>query len=301
MTIGAGQDVEIAISGDGKRLAFSILRQNADIWRLPVSPDTGLVDGKPEEVITTTREDSRGAWSPDGKMIAFNSDRTGEMNIWLHSIEERRSGQLTKGPGGDFQANWSPDGKRILFFSSRSGTADIWCVDVGSGELEQLTSTDAVNVNPFYSPDGKMIAFNSDETGRPEIWVMKADGSEPRQLCDTGVMGHFMRWSRGSDAIIFRSPGGGKPQTVCVDLNVSMQGLCLKLWAAHICLSLRTIRGSWTWSATRRYGFRRSIWASRKRFLSLTIRMCGSIIRSGRRMDTGYYSIVLNRGAEIFG
>ena len=61
MTIGAGQDVEIAISPDGKRLSFTILRQNADIWRLPVSPDTGRATGEPHELITTTREDSRGS------------------------------------------------------------------------------------------------------------------------------------------------------------------------------------------------------------------------------------------------
>lgn len=219
MTIGAGQDVEIAISPNGKRLAFSILRQNADIWRLPVSPDTGYVTGGPEEVITTTREDSRGAWSPDCKFIAFNSDRTGEMNIWLYSLETRQSRQLTNGPGGDFQANWSPDSKQIVFFSSRAGTADIWLVNAESGELVQLTRTDAVNVNPFYSPDGNLIAFNSDQTGRPEVWVMNSDGSEQRQLGRTGIMGHFMRWGRGSDAIIFRSPGGGGARTVKIGLD----------------------------------------------------------------------------------
>jgi Tol biopolymer transport system component len=221
LTIGAGQDVEIAISRDGKRLAFSILRQNADIWRLPVSPETGKPVGAPEEVITTTREDSRGAWSPDGKMIAFNSDRTGDMNIWLHSFDQRKSRQLTQGAGGDYQANWSPDGKRIAFFSSRAGSADIWCVDVQSGELNRLTSTDSVDVNPFFSPDGSKIAYNSDQTGRPEVWVMKSDGSEARQLTDVGlgVMGHFIRWDPGGDAVIFRCPGSGSPLTMKVPLD----------------------------------------------------------------------------------
>src|SRR5688572_30641161 len=146
LTIGAGQDVEIAIAPDGKRLAFTTLKQNADIWRLPVSPDSGRAVGDPHELITTTREESRGAWSPDGRTIAFNSDRTGEMNIWLYSLETRQSRQLTKGPGGDFQANWSPDGKQIAFFSSRAGNADIWSVAVESGELERLTKTESVNV-----------------------------------------------------------------------------------------------------------------------------------------------------------
>src|SRR6266699_2306677 len=127
-TIGAGQDVEIAIARDGRRLAFSILKQNADIWRLPVSAESGKPTGAPQEVITTTREDSRGAWSPDGNSIAFNSDRTGEVNIWLYSIADRSTRQLTRGAGGDYQANWSPDRKHIVFFSSRAGTADIWSI-----------------------------------------------------------------------------------------------------------------------------------------------------------------------------
>lgn len=219
LTIGAGQDVEIALSRNGKRLAFSILRQNADIWRLPVSPETGHPTGSPQEVITTTREDSRGAWSPDGGMIAFNSDRTGEMNIWLYSIADRASRQLTKGPGGDYQANWSPDGKQIAFFSSRRGTADIWTVEVASGELQPVRITKSIDVNPFYSPDGKFIAFNSDEGGRPEVWVMKSDGSEARQLTSVGVMGHFMRWNRQGDGIIFRSPGQGNAQTMEVSID----------------------------------------------------------------------------------
>jgi Tol biopolymer transport system component len=219
MTIGAGQDVEIAISPDGRRLAFSILRQNADIWRLPVDPTTGKPTGEPQEVITTTREDSRGAWSPDGTTIAFNSDRTGEMNIWLHSIEAGSSRQLTRGPGGDYQANWSPDGKQIVFFSSRAGTADVWCVDTESGELRRLTASDSVNVNPFYSPDGRSIAYNSDQTGRPEVWVMNADGSDPRQLSTSGVMGHFIRWTRDGDAVIYRSPAGGNPRTVKISIS----------------------------------------------------------------------------------
>ena len=123
-----------------------------------VSPLDG---GKPERVFEFDDPDVRidyPVWSPDSKTIAFNSDRTGEMNIWLHSIESAQTRQLTKGSGGDFQANWSPDGKRIAFFSSRAGTADIWCVEVESGELKRLTKSDSVDVNPFFSPDGKMIA-----------------------------------------------------------------------------------------------------------------------------------------------
>ncbi len=116
LTTGAGQDVEAAFSPDGKKLAFAILKQNADLWKLPVSQETGRAAGEPQEVVATTREDSRGAWSPDGKWIAFNSDRSGDMNIWLYSLADGSTRQLTKGPGGDFQPTWSPDGRWLVFF-----------------------------------------------------------------------------------------------------------------------------------------------------------------------------------------
>jgi len=217
VTTGAGQDVEVATAPDGKGLAFATLHQNADIWKLPVIPQTGLVRGSPEAVVSTTREDSRGAWSPDSKTVAFNSDRAGEMNIWLFSTADSNARQLTTGSGGDFQPNWSPDAKKIAFFSSRSGTPSVWEVEVASGGLRRLTSNSAMNVNPFYSPDGKFIAYQSDQSGRLEVWAMNADGSNPRQLSNAGVSGHFMRWS--GRELIFRCPCGGKPAVMKVSVD----------------------------------------------------------------------------------
>jgi Tol biopolymer transport system component/tRNA A-37 threonylcarbamoyl transferase component Bud32 len=219
VTTGAGQDVEVAVSPDNKRLAYATLRQNADIWRLPVSPQTGRPSGTPEAVISTTREDSRGAWSPDGNMIAFNSDRAGDMNIWLFTLAVSSTRQLTTGQGGDFQPNWSPDKKKLAFFSSRSGSPNIWEVDIASGTLKRLTSNSGVNLNPFYSPDGRLIAYQSDESGRLEVWVMNADGSNPRRLTNVGITGHFMRWTSDGSGIVFRCTCSGKSATMDVSVG----------------------------------------------------------------------------------
>ena len=217
VTTGAGQDVEVATSPDGRRLAFATLRQNADIWKLPVLPQSGMPRGSPEAVISTTREDSRGAWSPDGRMVAFNSDRAGDMNIWLFSPATSNLRQLTTGQGGDFQPNWSPDGNKIVFFSSRSGSPNVWEGEVASGALRRLTSNSGMSVNPFFSPDGTFIAYQSDQSGRLEVWGMNADGSNSHRLTNVGVTGHFMRWSgRG---LIFRCTCGGKPAVMQVLLD----------------------------------------------------------------------------------
>ena len=211
LTIGAGQDVQPAISPDGKQLAFTILRQNADVWRLPVAPNNGKVTGLPSAVIASSREDSRGAWSPDGLRIALNSDRTGNMNIWIYSFAEKKTQQVTNGPGGDFQPNWSLDGKRIAFFSSRSGNPEIWIVDSNGNDLKQLTESRSVDINPFFRPNGKHIAYQSDRSGRLEVWMMNVDGSNPYQITNFGVMGHFLRWSADGDFLFCRCSSGKQP------------------------------------------------------------------------------------------
>jgi Tol biopolymer transport system component len=216
LTTGAGQDLELAFSARGGRAAFTILKQNSNLWRLPVSPESGHPTGEPQELVATTREDSRGSWSPDGRTIAFNSDRTGDMNIWLRSLEDGSERAVTKGAGGDFQPEWSPDGKRLVFFSSRSGNADIWSADLATGRLQALTTSKTLDINPFYSPDGKRIAFQSDQSGRLEVWVMGSDGSAPKQLTRVGVSGHFLRWTKDGAAIVFRCPCEGSPRTMRV-------------------------------------------------------------------------------------
>lgn len=206
VTTGAGYDLHASVSPGGDRLAFTVLGINSNLWMLPVLPDSGLPAGDPQALVETTREDSRGAWSPDGRAIAFSSDRAGNMNIWLYSFEDDTYRQLTRGAGGDYQPNWSPDGKWVAFFSSRAGNLDIWKVDVDLGALKQLTDRPASDINPFYSPDGNYIAFHSDEGGRLEPWVIRSDGSDAKRLASMYSGIHFMRWQRDGRNVVFRAP-----------------------------------------------------------------------------------------------
>jgi TolB protein len=238
LTTGAGDDLDLDIAPDGSRLAFSVLGLNSDLWRLPVNPATGRPTGDPQPVVATTRVESRGSWSPDGKTVAFNSDRQGEMNLWLHSIAEGTDRQLTRGAGGDYQAQWSPNGASLVFFSARSGNNDIWSVDVANGSLHQLTNDPALDINPFYSPDGQQIAFQSDRDGRLELWVMRADGSAPRRVTSMGIGVHFMRWTDDGKAVIVRAdpPGGSQILRVTVESGATEQ-LPNVVSGAHISMS----------------------------------------------------------------
>jgi Tol biopolymer transport system component len=205
VTTGAGQDVQLSAPSADGRLAFTVLQLNADLWRLPVDPASGRPRGVPEAVVATTREDSRGAWSPDGRWIAFNSDRAGDMNIWIHSLADGTDRQLTRGPGGDYQPHWSPDGRRLAFFSARGGNADVWTVELADGRLRQLTTSPWLDINPMFSPDGGRIAFQSDRQGRMELWMMSADGTGQRQLSTVGSTGHFEVWTPDGRSVLFHA------------------------------------------------------------------------------------------------
>jgi len=219
LTTGAGDDVEPAVAPDGKQVVFAVRGINADLWRLPVSPETGRATGGPAPLLTTSRVESRGAWSPDGSRIAFNSDRMGEMNIWVRDLAGGAERQVTAGPGGDYQPAWMPDGGRITFFSARGGNADIWLLSLADSSLQRLTDDPSLDTNPSPSPDGGSIAFLSDRSGRLEVWVMKSDGSEQRQVTSVGAGGHFLRWTNDGKAIVFRAESGTQMRIMRVSLT----------------------------------------------------------------------------------
>ena len=238
LTTGAGDDIQPSVAADGGRVAFAVRGLNSDLWRLPVSPVTGLPTGQPAPLVKTTRVESRGAWSPDGRSIAFNSDRMGEMNIWVRGVADSVDRQLTRGPGGDYQPTWSPDGKRLVFFSARSGNADIWSVETGDGRMTRLTDDPGTDTNPFYSPDGRLIAFLSDRGGRSELWVMAAEGSNPRRVAPVVAGGHFLRWTADSRAVVFRAESGIRVQIYRVSVeNGALTPLPAVASGAHMSFS----------------------------------------------------------------
>ncbi|HUF13715.1 MAG TPA: protein kinase, partial [Longimicrobiales bacterium] len=218
VTTGAGDDVTPALSPDGSRLSFTVRSFDSDVWRLPVDPASGRARARPEAVSRTTRVESRAAWSPDASRIALNSDRDGDMNLWVRDVASGAERKLTRGRGGDYQANWSADGRTIAFFSARSGNADIWAVPAAGGEPVQLTTDRATDTNPFHSPDGKWIAFMSDRRGRLEVWVMNRDGTGQRPVSELRTGGHFILWTADSRALIFVAETPTERQVVQVSV-----------------------------------------------------------------------------------
>ena len=112
------------ISPDGTQLAvvvgavdFEANRVNTDIWLVPLGPD-GLASGDPKKWTASPKHDRHPRWSPDGKWIAFESNREGEYQIYLLPTTGGEAQRLTSLSTEATQPVWSRDGKSLAFVSS---------------------------------------------------------------------------------------------------------------------------------------------------------------------------------------
>jgi DNA-binding winged helix-turn-helix (wHTH) protein/Tol biopolymer transport system component len=133
-------------------------------------------------------------FSPDGQMIAYVSDRTGNLEIFLKQIASGREINLTNNPADDVQPAFSPDGQRIAFVSSRAGSADllyygmetplmgggIWVMPALGGNATRIVESGNF---PSWSPDGTTILYTVSGTWfGMKIWKVPASGGEPREV-----------------------------------------------------------------------------------------------------------------------
>lgn len=124
----------------------------------------------------------RPAWSPDGKQIAFQSNRDGPFRVYVMNADGSNVRQLTTGDADERHPAWSPDGKRIAVDSGDVQKREIWVIDVASRARTQVTRLGAIATFPSWSPDGTRLAFYVYRSGVMDVWLAGADGSAPTQL-----------------------------------------------------------------------------------------------------------------------
>ncbi len=153
-----------------------------------------LGNGKLVRLTKSVGIDVSPAFSPDGKKIAFVSDRSGNAQIYIMDSDGYNISRVTF--RGDYNTSpaWSPDGKRIVFVGRYNGISQIFTVKT-DGSDQMLLTDEGVNDQPCFSPDGSLIAFTSNRDGRREIYVMQANGKNQKRLSPPGMTAYGPRWS----------------------------------------------------------------------------------------------------------
>ena len=172
-------------AANNARIAFVSTRgENTDIYVMDS-------DGKHRQRVTThDAEDIQPTWSPDGRKIAFVSNRNqGFIQIWVIDADGRNPIRLTDGVW-DEHPDWSPDGQKIAYQASRKKALniekwnyEIYVMGADGSNKRPLTDHPAYDGQPCWSPDGKKIAFSSNrEENLMEVYVMNADGRNLKRI-----------------------------------------------------------------------------------------------------------------------
>jgi TolB protein len=157
-------------------------------------------------------------WSPNGRRIAFVSDRDGDDEIYVMNVDGSGVRKLTRNRCADFAPAWSPNGRTIAFARDRGRDCvlppEIYVVRANGRRLRRLTRTPpwVVNTTPTWSPDGRSIVFASSRAGLllNQLYVMRADGRRVRRLTRTpDVDASMPAWSPDGRTIAFVSLRAG--------------------------------------------------------------------------------------------
>ena len=204
---GAGENAfQPSVSGQGGRLAYVYDKADTNVWRAP-GPKAAGKGGTPTRLIASTRGEGSPRYSPDGKRIAFASDRTGGTEVWVCDGEGQNQMQLTDFGGHAGSPRWSADGRWIGFDARPEGSSDVYVVGSEGGSPRRLTTEPSADIMPVWSKDGRWIYFGSDRAGDWQIWRMPAAGGTALQVTQKGGYGPL----ESDDQYIYYSRNSGVP------------------------------------------------------------------------------------------
>ena len=223
---GRGQRVQYyyadpGISPDGSTIAFS---SGGDIWTVPV---TG---GEARLLIAHPAYESRPLYSPDGKWLAFNSNRTGNGDVYLLNLATSELRRLTYDDGNEDVSGWSADGKYVYFSTAShdiNAMRDIYRVKMEGGT--PMPVSNSRYMTEFWaapSPDGQTVAFDArgvasgqwwrnghSHLDESEIWLLKpgAKGADAtfERVTEGGAKDLWPMWSKDGTTLYFVSDRTG--------------------------------------------------------------------------------------------
>ncbi len=160
------------LSPDGRRVAVAIEEQETQVWVYDLARET------PTRLTFGGNANFTSLWTPDGKRIAFQSNKEGSPNLFWQLADG--SGGLERLTTSEYihaPMSWSSDGRLLAFIEITPSTGyDIWVLRLSDRKAQAFLRTPFHESAPRFSPDGRWLAYISDETGRYEVYVQPYPG-----------------------------------------------------------------------------------------------------------------------------
>jgi Tol biopolymer transport system component/DNA-binding winged helix-turn-helix (wHTH) protein len=189
------------IAASGVRLAFGMetAGSNVTVWRA----DLRDLHSSPIKLIASTRSQSCAQYSPDGKHIAFASNRGGRTELWMSDSEGRNLVELSHSENFQVGApNWSPDSRRVVFDGWADGHPQLYVVDIVERIPRKLNIGGQEGSVPDWSHDGRWVYFVAGGGPRGgRIYRVSAEGGEPQAI--TSALGYAPKDSEDGRGIYF--------------------------------------------------------------------------------------------------
>lgn len=168
-----------AVSPDGKTIAIA-----ARGWLWLVSPATG----EAKRLTKGAGMDSRPAWSPDGKRIAFLRDNTKDIDIMEVEVATGAEKTLVATPALDLDPAYGPDGRTLFYSSAEGGDFDIWRLDLDSGKKTRITQDQGLELRPLPVPGANELVYVAKVNPRDSVVVLNLASGAKRVLKEDGLM-----------------------------------------------------------------------------------------------------------------
>src|SRR6266446_2056279 len=211
-----------AVSRRGYRLAYTRQTQSLSIWQMDLSTSG---DKRPHVLVPSTSQTDQGPspqYSPDGKKLAYMSDRSGTMEIWVSDRDGTNAVQLSA-VGNAGTPRWSPDSQSIVFDANRRNSAGIYVISLRAGAPRLLTQDEYENRCPSWSQDGKWIYFASTRTRNWQVWKVPSDGGTPVQVTRLG--GHAAFESADGKVVYYAKTPYANPEIWQIPANGGRESL----------------------------------------------------------------------------
>jgi TolB protein len=185
-TTTSGLNITAAISPDGSRMVFAkSVEEGTDLHEVNLAQ---MCCAHRLTTIGRLAISMSPTYSPDGRRIAFVSDRGGQPALYVMDADGSSQSPLVydaEGKAASQAPEWSPDGTKIIFHRDLAGGRQINVLDVGRGTVRALTNTGR-NEDPSWAPDSRHVVFKSSRSGRDQLWVLDIESGALRQISTPG-------------------------------------------------------------------------------------------------------------------